>query len=76
MLDKIHDIFSRVRDFIDGLRRPPEFVCGDCERNQQCGLPPHEDCIEKAIQRERDPDGAILRAKREAQARLRSVAPL
>jgi len=76
MLEPIQDIFARVRDFIDGLRRPPEFVCGDCDRNQQCGLPPHEDCIEKAMQRERDPDGRILLAKRRAQARLHSVRPL
>ena len=75
MLEPIQDIFTRLRDFIDGLRRPPEFVCGDCELNQQCGLPPHDDCIEKAIQRERDPAGSILRAKLDAQARLRSVAP-
>jgi hypothetical protein len=76
MLGTIRDIFTRTRDFIDGLRRPPEFVCGDCERNQQCGLPPHNDCIEKALQRERDPDGSILLAKRRAQARLRSIGPL
>jgi len=76
MLDEITNIFTRVRDFIASVTRPPEFVCGDCERNQHCGLPPHEDCIEKAIQRERDPDGRILLAKRRAQARLRNVVPL
>ncbi len=76
MLEAIYDTFSRVRDFIDGLRRPPAFVCGDCDRNQHCGLPPHEDCIQKAIQRERDPNGRILLAKRRAQAQLRSVVPL
>ena len=66
---------GRGLQLVAGLTRPPEFVCGDCELNAQCGLPPHEDCIEKAIQRERDPDGSILRAKREAQVRLRSTAP-
>jgi hypothetical protein len=73
MRDRIEEIWTRVKDFIEGLRQPPEFVCGDCERNLQCGLPPHEDCIEKAMQRERDPDGSILRAKRRAQSRLHSV---
>ena len=76
MLEPIHDIFSRVRDFIASVTRPAEFVCGDCPRNQHCGLPPHNDCIEKAIQRERDPDGRILLAKRRAQAQLRSIVPL
>jgi hypothetical protein len=72
MLGITRDILTRATDVIDGLRQSREFVCGDCERNLRCGLPPHADCIEKAIQRERDPDGAILRAKRRAQIRLRS----
>ena len=76
MLETIQDIFARVRDFIASVTRPPEFVCGDCPRNQHCGLPPHNDCIEKAIQRERDPNGRILLAKRRAQAQLRGVVPL
>jgi hypothetical protein len=76
MFRQIQNIVTRARDFIASVTRPPEFVCGDCELNQQCGLPPHEDCIEKAMQRERDPDGRILLAKRRAQARLHSVAPL
>jgi hypothetical protein len=76
MLGIIRDILTHAKDFIDGLRQPPEFVCGDCERNQRCGLPPHADCIEKAMQRERDPDGAILRAKRRAQITLRSAGSL
>jgi hypothetical protein len=76
MFHQIQDIVTRARDFIASVTRPPAFVCGDCELNAHCGLPPHEDCIQKAIQRERDPDGRILLAKRRAQATLRSVVPL
>jgi len=76
MIEQIQDIVSRARHLIASVTRPPEFVCGDCELNQQCGLPPHEDCVQKALQRERDPDGRILLAKRRAQARLHSVVPL
>jgi hypothetical protein len=76
MRDRIEEIWAHVKDFIAGLRQPPEFVCGDCERNLQCGLPPHKDCVEKAMQRERDPDGSILRAKRRARSSLHGVGPL
>jgi hypothetical protein len=73
MLDHIREIFARLRDFINGLTRPPEFVCGDCELNQRCGLPPDPDCLQKAMQRARDPDGSILRAKRRAARSLLEV---
>jgi hypothetical protein len=35
-------------------QRPSQFSCGDCERNEQCGLPPHDDCTEKLLQIARD----------------------
>jgi hypothetical protein len=37
---------------IDAIRAPrkPDFSCGECERWQRCGLPPHEDCIVRAAQ--------------------------
>ena len=31
-------------------RRKRDFSCGECERWQRCGLPPHEDCIVRAAQ--------------------------
>ena len=33
-------------------RRPrrPDFTCGDCERWERCGLPPHDDCVHRAAQ--------------------------
>ena len=31
-----------------------QFNCGDCERNEQCGLPPHDDCTDRLLQIARD----------------------
>ena len=30
------------------------FDCGDCARNEQCGLPPHDDCTVRLQQIARD----------------------
>jgi hypothetical protein len=73
MLDHIQTLFARVRNFIASLTRPPEFVCGDCERVMHCGLPPHKDCVVRAAQIARDPDGLNLRAKRRAARNLLEV---
>ena len=32
----------------------PPFDCGDCERNAQCDLPPHDDCVERLTHIARD----------------------
>lgn len=32
------------------------FQCGDCDRNAQCGLAPHDDCIFRLMQIARDGD--------------------
>jgi hypothetical protein len=50
------DIFRRAfakRKVFGSRRRVPTFVCGDCERWERCGLPPHDDCIVRAAQIER-----------------------
>ncbi len=39
-----------LANLIAALRTPEEFTCGDCERSEQCGLPPSETCIFKAAQ--------------------------
>jgi hypothetical protein len=31
-------------------RRRSTFTCGQCERWERCGLPPHEDCVVRAAQ--------------------------
>jgi hypothetical protein len=35
-------------------QKAAQFSCGDCERNEQCGLPPHDDCTERLLQIARD----------------------
>jgi hypothetical protein len=76
MLDTIRDMLVRTRDFISIVMRPPEFVCGDCERNQQCGLPPRNDCVQRAAQIASDPDGLALRARRRAELVRRTAGSL
>jgi hypothetical protein len=40
-----------------GVARPGfRFTCGDCDRNAQCGLPPHDDCTYRLMQIARDGD--------------------
>jgi hypothetical protein len=49
-------IASRIQGLLAAIgnlvvRRPDfRFSCGDCERNAQCGLPPHDDCIFRLMQ--------------------------
>jgi len=42
-------LFSAFAGFL-APPKPPQFNCGDCERNEQCGLPPHDDCTERLLQ--------------------------
>jgi len=46
----------------DAMSQPSSsFTCGDCERNAQCGLPPHDDCVDRAMQIARDGEPAPRR---------------
>jgi hypothetical protein len=53
-LDGIRTMIGKFSDRIAASRRGAEFTCGDCERNERCGLPPHKDCPVKAAQLARD----------------------
>jgi hypothetical protein len=51
----IRKLFAAAGNFF--VRRPlSRFSCGDCERNAQCGLPPHDDCVFRLMQIARDGD--------------------
>jgi hypothetical protein len=52
-LDQFRKKFAAIANFVAAgpLRH---FNCGDCERNAQCGLPPHDDCVERLTQIARD----------------------
>lgn len=42
-----------VRDTLNRLalrRRRTDFICGDCDRWQRCGLPPDSQCLARAEQ--------------------------
>ena len=46
----IHRIVSRIA----GARRKSALYCGQCERWERCGLPPHRDCVPMLAQVEQD----------------------
>jgi hypothetical protein len=43
-------LLTRLTTLIATWRQRPDFVCGDCERWERCGLPPSDKCIAKAEQ--------------------------
>lgn len=53
-LDAIRTICRTICGKIAGRlatsRRVSDFTCGECERNQKCGLPPHDDCVYRLMQ--------------------------
>ena len=48
-LDIIRRVF-RNRIARTSWTRRSDFTCGDCERWERCGLPPHDDCVHRAEQ--------------------------
>jgi hypothetical protein len=53
ILDFLQGTLAKVTSIGAALRKHSDFACGDCERVDRCGLPPSDDCIEKAAQIER-----------------------
>ena len=45
----MHRVFTKAAA-LASRRRITDFACGDCERWQRCGLPPHDDCVARAAQ--------------------------
>jgi hypothetical protein len=54
-----HAIIVKIRTRAAASNRFSRFTCGDCERNEQCGLAPHDDCLVKAMQIARDDDERV-----------------
>jgi hypothetical protein len=52
-LDQFRKYFAKIANF-SAAGPLPRFNCGDCERNAQCGLPPHDGCVERLTQIARD----------------------
>jgi len=57
--DLFETIIVKIRTRAAASNRFARFTYGDCERNMQCGLPPHDDCLVKAMQVARDGDGRV-----------------
>ena len=49
-LDIIRRVFPKGIGLMSRQPRRFSFTCGDCDRWQRCGLPPHDDCIHRAAQ--------------------------
>ena len=59
----IRKLFAAVGNLL--VHQPlSHFSCGDCERNAQCGLPPHDDCVFRLTQIARDGDRLSQRHNR------------
>jgi hypothetical protein len=50
----IRAMWGKISDRFAASRRASGFTCGECERNQRCGLPPHDDCPVRLAQIARD----------------------
>jgi len=57
--DLLQTIAAKIRMSVAASNRLSRFTCGDCERNQRCGLAPHDDCLIKAMQIARDGDERV-----------------
>jgi hypothetical protein len=44
----------KLAEAIAARRRLSEFTCADCERSEQCALPPSENCIMRIEQMSRE----------------------
>ena len=56
LLEVIRTISAKVADRLATQRQMSHFKCGDCEEVERCGRPPSTNCIERAVQIERDGD--------------------
>ena len=52
-LDAVKRVVAGLAE-LKARRRSSEFMCGECERWERCGLPPDENCIVKVAQLARD----------------------
>ncbi|MEI9803350.1 MAG: hypothetical protein WDN48_01395 [Pseudolabrys sp.] len=48
--EEIKAVIDRFMARFAASRRASKFTCGDCDRSERCGLPPHADCAAKAAQ--------------------------
>jgi hypothetical protein len=51
--DFVQAVLAKLASMSATRWRLSEFTCSDCERVDRCGLPPSDNCIQKAAQIER-----------------------
>lgn len=51
--DAVRGIYADLASFLAAQRRLSRFVCGDCERWEQCGQAPSRQCVARLAQIER-----------------------
>ncbi len=73
--DTVREIFTMLANFIAAQRRLSRFVCGDCERWEQCGLAPGRQCVVRLAQIERYGDRPSPRRLRDRALRLAGTHP-
>lgn len=43
-------LVQKIRTHLAARRKANEFACGDCSRNERCGLEPSDNCVARAAQ--------------------------
>jgi hypothetical protein len=64
LLNAIRMISAEIKHRVVIHHQLSHFTCGDCEEGNRCGRLPSDDCIERAVQIERDGDQPRSRALR------------
>lgn len=64
-LEAVREIFTTLASYIAMQRRLSRFVCGDCEKWEQCGLTPGRQCVVRLAQIERYGDRPSPRRRHE-----------
>jgi hypothetical protein len=62
LFDAARAVFAKLTALIARARQRPEFFCAECERREQCALPPDNRCVVMAAQIERNGGRSVKRA--------------
>ena len=62
VFDAVQATIAKLTGLIARARRGPEFFCAECERREQCALPPDNRCVVMAAQIERNGGRSVKRA--------------
>jgi hypothetical protein len=62
VFDAVQATIAKLTALIARARRGREFFCAECERREQCALPPDNQCVVMAAQIERNGGRSVKRA--------------